>query len=312
MAKNRYIPVDEHFNKHVVFHSNGLTADIMYTGVAQWSKNGKQIQLYDVISESLIKAVTKNLAFAPLSLSLIADIMSATSPTLIKDKNYGFELHITGYHNEIPFPWISVISTFRKSAPWNNVGELQWEYDYQGVKIFIKAADKPDIVIGGMDSGITINEKKALMKAIHNGADAFNLANLSSCIIENASKRTSAIGARSVSILMPRSGYLDSNLWDKKKNTIVAFMPRMVFPNGTVFGPSEFPVEMSLITDGQLPKHSLFFKSIVYSQYKRRMRQHIFKHKKGRLIPGIMGLLQLSLFGKVAAGYTDFGLGHES
>lgn len=310
-VKNRYIPVDEHFNKHILFHSNGLTADITYTGVAQWLQNGKKVKLYDVISESLVKSAKKDLAFAPLSLNLIKDIVSATSADLIKDENFGFELHITGYHNKIPIPWMAVISTFQKSAPWNSMGELQWEYDFRGIKIFIKAGEEPDVVVGGMNSAVTTDEKQKLMNAINSGADAFNISNLSSRIIENASKRTSAIGPRSVSMLIPKSGYLDSNLWDKKSSGIVAFLPRMVFPDGKIWGPSEFPVKLSLILSGQLPRHSLFFKSIVYNNYKRTVRRLIFKRRKGKLIPGIMGLIQLTLFGTIAEGYTSLGLCHE-
>ena len=33
-------------------------------------------------------------------------------------------------------------------------------------------------------------------------------------------------------------------------------------------------------------------------------------HKKGKAIPGIMGLIGIALFGSVPAGYTDFDLDH--
>lgn len=309
--KNRYTPVDEHFNKHIVFHSNGLTADITYTGVAQWSKSGKTVKLYDVISESLVRSVKKNLAFAPLSLNLIEDIVSAVSPGLIKDKNFAFELHVTGYHQQIPIPWIAVISSFRKAAPWNNEEELQWEYNLPGLNIFLKAAEKPDVIFGGMDSALNNDEKQKIMSAMSNGADAFNMSNLSSRLIEKASKRNSSIGPRSVSVLMPQTGFIDSNLWDKRAGGVIAFLPRMVFPNGTVWGPSEFPAELSLVSNGQLPKQSLFFKSIVYQEYKRTLRRRIFRNRKGKLIPGIMGLIGLTLFGKMVDGYTDFEMGNE-
>ncbi|MDB5986002.1 MAG: hypothetical protein JWR16_1055 [Nevskia sp.] len=31
-------PVDENFNKHIVFHSDGLIADVSYTGLARWNE----------------------------------------------------------------------------------------------------------------------------------------------------------------------------------------------------------------------------------------------------------------------------------
>ena len=310
-VKNQYIPFDEHFNKHIFFHSNGIKADITYTGVAQWTKNGKTVKLYDVISGSLVNNVSKNLSFSPLSLELIKDIFSATTQKLLKDKYFGFELHILGYHEKLPIPWIAVISTYRKIAPWNQPGELEWQYTSPFFNIFIKAAEEPDVILGGVESAVNIKERQTLISAIRNGANAFNVSNLSSLIIENASKRTSAIGPRSVSMLMPKSGYIDSNLWDKSANGIIAFLPRMVFPNGNIWGPFKFPADLSLITNGHLPKQSLFFKSIIYKNYKRTIKRRIFRHRKGDLIPGIMGLLQLTLYGSVAEGYTDFGIGNE-
>ncbi|MBU8891958.1 MAG: hypothetical protein KOO66_04215 [Bacteroidales bacterium] len=309
-TKDGYKPVDEKFNKHILFHSNGLTANITYTGVAQWFQRGKKVKLYDVISESLATSSKNDLNFAPLSLNLINDIVAAISPNILKSRNFGFELHITGYHNKTPIPFIAVISTFQEEAPWNTEGELQWEYDIDGVKIFIKATEEPDVIISGMSTAVTQYEKYDLINAVNNGADAFNISNLSSQIIKNASKRTLGIGPRSVSMLMPKSGYVDSNLWDKNMSGIIGYLPRMVLPNGKMFGPSEFPVELDLILHGRLPRDSLFFKTVIYNNFKRRDRRIIFKQKHGELIPGIFGIIQLNLYGKVAEGYTDFGLSH--
>ena len=107
---------------------------------------------------------------------------------------------------------------------------------------------------------------------------------------------------------MPQEGFLDTNLWDEVNNEIIAYLPRMVFPNGVTWGPSEFPVDLNLITEGYLPKQSIFFKSIIDSQCRRKIRRVIFKRNKGKAIPGIMGLLGLVHFGQVPDGYTDFEL----
>lgn len=306
----KYIPVDENFNKHIVFHSNGLTADISYTGVAQWTHQGKTIKLYDIISESLAKSANQNLDFEPLCINLISDLSSKLNKKILKNKNGKLiiELHIIGYHQKLPIPFIGVISTFRNSKPWLVDNELQWEYEFPEMNLYFKAADSPEVIFGGMDTALTKKEKMSLFSAICGGADAYNISKMSSQLISKASTRTTAIGSRSVSILMPKDGFLDTNLWDEVNNEIIAYLPRMVFPNGVTWGPSEFPADIDLITDGYLPKQSIFFKSIIDSQYRRKIRRLIFKRKKGKAIPGIMGLLGVALFGQVPEGYTGFGI----
>jgi hypothetical protein len=308
---NRYIPVDEHFNKHIGFNSDGLTANISYTGSAQWSNNGKVIKLYDVISESLAESVQKNLAFAPLSLTLIKDLLSASMPEQCNKESFGFELHIAGRHRQLPFPWVTVISTYRTVAPWTISGDLKWEYHFPGINVFMMAPESPCVVFGGMENYISNLEKQRFSVAMNGGMDAFNAANLASRLVALAAQRTDSIGHRSVAVLIPREGYLDTNLWDKSPCAIIGYIPRIVFQNGTVWGPSEFPVDLKLILSGRLPKQSLFFKSIIYNEYKRSLRRRIFRNKKGKLIPGLMGLIGLALFGKTADGYIDFSLGDE-
>lgn len=309
----RYIPVDEKFNKHIYFHSKGLKANISYTGVAKWIHNGKEVRLYDIISESLSKSANQNIDFGPLSLNLISDLSTKLNKKILKNKNGKLiiEMHVVGYHEKLPIPFICVISTFRNTKPWLVDSELQWEYEFHEMKLYLKAAESPEVVFGGMDSSLTQEEKNRIIDAVCGGADAYNVSKLSSQLIKKASSRTSSIGPRSVSILMPNEGFLDTNLWEKVNNEIVAYLPRMVFPNGVVWGPSEFPADLNLIMDGHLPNNSIFFKSVIDSQYRRKFRRIIFRNKRGKAIPGIMGLLGLALFGKVPDDYTDFGLNHD-
>lgn len=256
----KYVPVDEKFNKHIVFHSNGLTADITYTGVARWIHKGKSVKLYDIISDSLSKSASQGLDFGPLCLNLISDLSKELNKKILKNKNGKLiiELHIVGYHNQIPIPFIGVISTFRTSIPWLKDSELQWEYEFPEMNLYFKAAESPEVVFGGMNNSLTGAEKDKLINAVVSGADAYNISKLSSLLISRASERTQAVGSRSVSVLMPDEGFLDTNLWDEVNSEIIAYMPRMVFPNGVTFGPSEFPVDLNLITSGHLPKQSLF------------------------------------------------------
>lgn len=176
------------------------------------------------------------------------------------------------------------------------------------MSVFLKATERPVVVFGGADTFARPTERQRLLTAVTNGADAFNVALLSAKLIEAVAKRTKAVGPTSVSVVLPTCGVVDTNLWEESGNELRAFLPRVVFENGTMFGPSEFPVSLQLMPEGHLPKQSLFFKSIASSHFKRGLRRRLFRNKRGPAIPGIMGLLGLVLFGQVPEGYTDFGL----
>lgn len=311
-SNSKFIPVDEHFNKHIAFHSGGLTANVTYTGLARWSHLGKTVKIYDIISESLSRSAKLSLAFGPLAAQLALDVIEALEIPRKQSKLSSsiIELHIIGYHEGIPWPFIGVISTFRTTAPWTGNTAYEWEHHFEGIHFYFKVAEKPEVIFGGVDSSIRNAEKQRLRAAVDSGADAFNVSRLASKLIEAVSARTSAVGPRSVAVVLPKVGLMDTNLWDKTSSGIVGFVPRMIFSNGTTFGPSEFPVNLNLLLDGQLPKQSLFFKSIISSEYKRRYKRLVFRHKKGLAIPGLLGLVMLALFGSVPEGYTDFGLSH--
>jgi hypothetical protein len=166
----------------------------------------------------------------------------------------------------------------------------------------------PDVVFGGMDQYLHPEEKQRILDATRNGADAFNMSNLADKLIKRVSQRTNSVGPKSVSIVLPQEGFIDTNLWEESPTGIQAYLPRFVFPGGTMFGPSVFPVDIQIITDGHLPKQSLFAKSLVARTYKKLIRRRIFRLRGGKAIPGIMGLLMIALFGRIPDGYEDFGL----
>jgi hypothetical protein len=78
-----------------------------------------------------------------------------------------------------------------------------------------------------------------------------------------------------------------------------------------MFGPSEFPVELQLITQGHLGSIACSSSRSRVRTARRRCGAAIFKNKRGDAITGIMGLLTLALFGKVPAGFSDLGLGND-
>jgi hypothetical protein len=295
----RFISLDETFNKNVVFHSNGLTANISYTGVARWSVGARTVNLYDLISEAVGAGATKDLAFAPLMQLIIDRIRRELDAPALRAvrTSLNFELHIAGYHQRVPVPLIAVIFTYRRAAPWSVPAEIQYDWQFPDMSIYLKLAERPDVIFGGMDQHLTPTEKQKIFDATSRGGDAFNMARFAASLIQRVSQRTPSVGPKSVSIVLPVQGFLDTNLWERSPTGINAYLPRVVFPNGTMLGPSVFPVDMQLTTNGHLPKQSLFAKSIVASSYKKSLRRRIFRLRGGKAIPGIMGLLMIALFG---------------
>ncbi|WP_148270122.1 hypothetical protein [Burkholderia gladioli] len=310
---SKFLPIDENFNKHIVFRSGGLVGDITYTGVAQWKTGGHTIRLYDLISDSISEASRETLDFGPLVKKLATDLSRRLKGKSLAGPNGKpfVEIHICGRHDNVPIPFIAVLSAFRTTPPWNFEQELQWDLDVGDFKFFLLMADRPEIVIGGMDTVVRLEERQWIANAITGGADAFNTSRMCSRIIQAASSRHQLVGARSVAVVLPEVGMLDTNLFDGLDDDLTAFLPRIAFASGSYLGPSEFKVDLNLVADGHLPQHSIFFKSVIERRWKKSIRRRMFRHRGGKKIPSVMGLLGLAIFGKIRDDYTDFGLGDE-
>jgi hypothetical protein len=102
LVGNKYQSVDEKFNKHIVFHSAGLTANVSYTGFAQWSESGNTVKMYDVISESLEQSVKKSLTPGPLIANLARDVLARLEKAHLTARiaEIGVEFHIVGRHQQ--------------------------------------------------------------------------------------------------------------------------------------------------------------------------------------------------------------------
>jgi hypothetical protein len=117
----QFVPVDETFNKHILFHSGGLTANITYTGTARWASGGKTVNLYDVISKSIADSGKASMKFGPV----LWHVTQAAIDALKNVPKASVEMHVVGYHKDIPWPFIGVISTYRTARPWPKVeGEI--------------------------------------------------------------------------------------------------------------------------------------------------------------------------------------------
>jgi len=302
--------VDEKFNKHIYFGTEDFVANISYTGSARWREGKQQLRLYDLISEAVASLIVERPSLSKMCMHVVMHLLAKmTGPAFDKSPAH-FELHILSRDKRIPANAITVISTFRTEAPWSDDTGMIYDWDFGSLRMFMKILvdDETEVIFGGAEHAVSADDRSLIGQAVHAGADAFQCARAMARIVEKAAAKTELIGKKAVSIAIPANGLVDTNHWGDEGAGIVAYLPRMVMSNGIIWGPSIFPVELGIISGGQLPKHSLFFKSIVHRQYKRRLRRRLFRYRKGPLIPGIMGLLSLMLFGSVPEGYDDFGL----
>lgn len=310
VAGKNYHPVDEYFNKSIVFHCAGFTGNISFTGLAEWHEGLRKVRMYDVVSESLSESIPAGLTIGQLAKKLGDDVLRR----LLARKSYRakqeavFEFHINGWHRDMPYGFIAVVSTFRGKSPWINSNDFETEKHADGLHLYFKSVDDFELVVGGWDVAFYEKERQCLCDILRKGGGSFEASQYIAKVIETASTRHKSIGSRSVAVLLPRVGMLDTNAWDESGAAIVGYMPKIIFGNGTAWGPSEFPVELNVLLSGQLPKHSLFIKSIVAKQLKRADKRRIFKKRLGKFAPGIFGIVQLALFGSVPADYDDLGL----
>jgi hypothetical protein len=302
--------VDEKFNKHILFGNEDYVGNISYTGIAQWRLKGVRYRLYDLISESIASIIENRPKLATLCLHICDHLQLSIPDAASLGIAPHFELHIITREKRYPVNTITVISTFRRLAPWGATDGMIYEWELGPISVFMKVlVEESDVIFGGMEPDVRQSEKGWVRRAVASGADAFEASRMASKIVKAVSQRTPAVGSSSVSVVLPANGYVDTNLWSCTEDGVTGFVPRMIMANGTFMGPSQFPVELSLISAGQHPRQSLFFKALIYKLHKKRIRRLIFRRRKGPLIPGIMGLIGLALFGSLKEGYEDFGIG---
>ncbi len=299
--------IDEKFNKHILYTSESYMCDITYTGVAQWERQGKIVRMYNTIADSASVCARDNAKIAELLVALSVCIRK-TLVGLNPSRSNGLELHIVGFHREFPHPFMACVSSMSSKKPWTLSDDCEWQWTIGGLSVSLAFREGADLMIGGIGSAITEAERQRLLKAASDGADAFNISNLCRKYITVASRRDSRIGERSASLVIPIEGWIDTNLWDEKASGVLGFMPTWIFANGSIWAPSEVPIELKTSTKGHFPKDSLFFKSIAYSTLKRSQTRRLFKRKKGKKIPGLFGIIGLTLYGKIIEGYDSLGL----
>lgn len=307
---NKIIPTEERFNKSIVFKCAGFTGCISFTGLAEWMEGVRKVRMYDAVADSLQESISVGLTIGQLSKKLGDDIRRRilTRKAYKPERDAIFEFHINGWQSGIPHGFLVVVSTFRSHSPWMNPNDFELEKHEDGIHLYMKSVDDFELVVGGQSQVFYRKDQQRLCDILRKGGGSFEVSQFIAKIIETASTRTKAVGSRSVAVLIPKVGVLDTNAWDSDGSQVIGYMPKILFENGSRWETTEFPVNLNVVTSGRLPKHSLFIKSILAKQLKRADRRKVFKTRQGKFVPGIFSIVQLCLFGNVPDGYDDFGL----
>lgn len=301
--------VDENFNKHIYFGTDEFVANVSYTGVAQWQHQGKTVRLYDIISNAIAEIVPSNPKFAPLSLHVITRLLEELHIPIFVSNKADFELHFNCRHKSPAINSLFVISTFRKSPPWSYSSDTDYVWDYGSLSVFAKVLfEGTEVIFGGAESFVSSKNKHLIRSALNGGADAFDASRIMTKITREAADLSSVIGPSSSAIVIPAQGMVDVNLLKRNGSILTAFLPQMVFSNGSQIAATHLPIDIAVTTEGQLPKHSLFFKSVVAETYKRRDKRRVFRLRSGPIVPGPIGLIGLILFGSLPDEFDSFGL----
>lgn len=306
------IIIDESHNKVVCFAIGNFNGAITYTGVAQWHHSGRTTRLHDVITDALSGPAQQAHSIGDIIFSVISAINASLNRARLQTSKYPYELHIVVRNRHLfSEPVVLVASTFREKAPWEEDPEFTRTWKTDGVSTFFTVATKPLVVFGGATDRIPPSRSNKIRAAITSGASAANAARMFDQLIAEVAKKTLTVGEDSVCLVIPQVGMLDTNYWRKSGTEFLAYIPAMVFPNGTVFQSSIFPVSLSLIGNSHLPRNELLLSSVLFSG-SRGFRRRLKRKRSGKPFGGLFGLLMIAFFGQAPDGYQDFGFDGQS
>ena len=298
---NSFVPKDERFNKHIYFACSQVKATATYTGIAQWQKQTQKTITTDlVVGNALSQMANKNANFGT-TLYYLADTLGAELRWLktgCRLSNPLFTIVCAGFSEFFAEPWIAVITNGNDRLNTENaIFDLELPSPYP-FKIFFGVFSCPFVFLGGCTDALSQNTEQKLLKLLtlpH--AQAFDVANLAVSEIRNASKNSLAVGERVSAIVLPTNGWLDTGLWDHPKEPLRGAMPRMVYPDGRQWEPSEIELQFEDVLIGEFQNHSLLFQSLSKGRTPNRIKRKMKKFRSSHKAPTIYQIIGESLFG---------------
>lgn len=123
---------------------------------------------------------------------------------------------------------------------------------------------------------------------------AYDVANLAVSRIRSASRTTSAVGARVSAIVLPARGWVDTGLWGQPRELMAAALPRMVYPDGRQWSPSEMILEFENCGISRLQRHSLLYQALLDNRISVRWKRRLRRIKSGEFVaPTVYQLIAL-------------------
>jgi hypothetical protein len=166
-------------------------------------------------------------------------------------------------------------------------------------RIYLGLFSTPFVYVGGCTSALpqdTVKKLYELLNLPH--VRAYDVANLAASEIQRANKASSAIGDRVSAIVLPANGWVDTGLWDHPDEPLRGAMPRMVYPDGRQWEPSEVKLQFEDVYIGECQKHSLFFQSLSEGRIPNRARRKLRAFRSsGYEAPTIFQMIGECLFG---------------
>lgn len=298
---NSFVPKDERFNKHIFYACSQVKATATYTGMAQWQKQTQKTITTDmVLGNALSQMADRNANFGT-TLFHLADTLGAELKwlrTRYKMINPLFTIVCSGFSEFFAEPWIAIITNGNDRLNTENaIFDIEIPAP-SPFKIFFAIFSSPFVFLGGCtDTLPKRTEQKLLDLLTLPKVQAFDVANLAVSEIRNASKKSLAVGERVSAIVLPANGWLDTGLWDQPKEPLRGAMPRMVYPDGRQWEPSEIDFQFKDLLIGEFQNHSLLFQSLSKGRMPNRTKRKMRKFRSTYKAPTIYQIIGESLFG---------------
>ena len=298
---DKFKPIDEKFNKHIMFAFGNVKGAATYTGLAKWKRrSGEYVSTEQIIGNSLSIAAKSGSklgsALYRIALSLTEELDGIRS--IVQPDSQLFTVVMAGFSNLFAEPWISIVTDQKEVPIWAD-GDRQIEIPApEPFRIHFAVPSEPFTYLAGYTKALPRGTQKDLETLLSvPGVQAYNVANLAVSRIRGASLNSSAIGSRASAIVFPAHGWVDTGLWGNAKEPLAAAMPRIVYSDGRQWEPSEMKLEFQNCAISRLQKHSLLYQTFLVNRVSVRSKRRIKRIKSGDLVaPTIYQLLWLLLY----------------
>lgn len=303
---NQFIPLDDRFNKHVMFslideRNIKFNGAATFTGLAQWkNKSGVTVTTDQIIADSLSVVAKRKMGhvFALLAVATALAEERSFLERKVAGRFPGFTVVIGGFLSVIREPFLALITDTGTVPDWDEDSSQVELPAPPPFRIHFAIRCRPTAFLGGYTSVVPVGFGEQLESLISApGIRAYDAARFMVREIRKASRRTTSIGRRASAILMPADGLADTAIWQDDGEPNRAPIPRMVFLNGQQFNSSEMELDLDNVVIGELPRHGLLFEGMMDGHLRRRL----FRRVKGLRSPykatTTFGLVSYALYG---------------